>query len=113
MPKPLDHRARNREYDAKRRAEKPWRAWYKTQRWYAIRSKRLRDEPLCRMCAEQGRVGKAWIVDHIKPHKGDAALFFSYENTQSLCETHHNRDKQREERGRFQAVDADGWPLEN
>jgi len=63
------------------------------------------------MCKAEGKVGKAWIVDHIKRHEGKSDLFFEYENTQSLCETHHNRDKQREERGRFQAVDVDGWPI--
>lgn len=111
MPKPLDHRARQREHDAKRRTEQPWRAWYKTPGWFRIRSKRLRDEPLCRMCKVEGRVTPGRIVDHIKRHQGQRELFFDYENTQTLCETHHNRDKQREERGRFQAVGEDGWPI--
>lgn len=111
MPAPLERKVRNREYDAKRRQEKPWRAWYKDKRWHRIRTMRLRDEPLCRMCEQQGRITAAWIVDHIRRHEGRAELFFCYENTQSLCETHHNRDKQREERGTTQAVDADGWPL--
>jgi len=106
-----DKRERNQRYDAKRREEKPWRVWYKTKRWYANRGKRLRDEPLCRMCAAEGKVGSAWIVDHIKPHKDNADLFFDYEDTQSLCVTHHNRDKHKEERGRFKAVGEDGWPV--
>jgi 5-methylcytosine-specific restriction protein A len=112
MNKSTDRILSNRQADEKRRFEKPWRSWYKDKRWYRVRQMRLRDEPLCRMCTASGRITGAWIVDHIKPHKGDAALFFCYENTQSLCETHHNRDKQREERGSTQAVGADGWPLE-
>ena len=33
MTKPLDRRLRNREHDAKRRQEKPWREFYNTQQW--------------------------------------------------------------------------------
>jgi hypothetical protein len=32
-------------------------------------------------------------------------------NWQALCKPHHDSTKQREERGRFQAVGEDGWPL--
>ncbi len=42
----------------------------------------------------------ATVVDHIKPHRGDPKLFWDQENWQALCARHHDRDKQREERGR-------------
>lgn len=39
----------------------------------------------------------AQVVDHIVAHKGDMTLFWDSNNWQSLCSTHHSRDKQREE----------------
>lgn len=51
-------------------------------------------------CAERGlAVPYASVVDHIIPHRGDRRLFWDRSNWQSLCATHHSRDKQREERG--------------
>lgn len=41
----------------------------------------------------------AQVVDHIEPHRGDMTLFWDKTNWQSLCSTHHSRDKQREEAG--------------
>jgi 5-methylcytosine-specific restriction protein A len=63
------------------------------------------------MCAKDNRVTPARVVDHIIPHKGDTALFWDTSNWQALCFPHHNSTKQREERGRFQAVGEDGWPV--
>lgn len=86
----------NRDYDARRTAHKPWRRWYWSQRWRNIAKDHLAREPLCRMCAERGDVVPATHCDHVIPHHGDPALFWEGER-QSLCETCHNRDKQREE----------------
>ena len=64
------------------------------------------------MCLESEAVTPAEVVDHIRPHKGDESLFFDPNNLQSLCATHHNRDKQMTERGRAPLrFDADGWPM--
>jgi len=56
------------------------------------------------MCEADGRVEAARVVDHIIPHRdaqgvSDTTLFWDTANWQSLCERHHNRDKQRAERG--------------
>jgi 5-methylcytosine-specific restriction protein A len=32
----------------------------------------------------------AAIVDHIVPHRGDAALFWQSTNWQSMCKQHHD-----------------------
>lgn len=49
-------------------------------------------------CAELGlAVPQATVVDHIRPHRGDQALFWDRTNWQALCAAHHSRDKQREE----------------
>ena len=67
-------------------------------KWQKAREGYLRSHPLCVMCEAQGRVTVATVVDHIKPHRGDRALFWdSKNNWQSLCATHHSADKQREE----------------
>ncbi|PLW77080.1 HNH endonuclease [Cohaesibacter celericrescens] len=72
--------------------------------WKRIRARRLAADPLCVMCLADGVTKAAEIVDHVVPHKGDRELFYSYANTQSLCATHHNRDKQRmEARGEVQS----------
>ncbi|WP_292326341.1 HNH endonuclease [Mesorhizobium sp.] len=65
------------------------------------------------MCLITEDVTEADIVDHIKPHRGDAALFFEPSNLQSLCKYHHDAVKQRVERGSKVAMyGLDGYPVE-
>lgn len=86
---------------------------YNTTRWQALRDQQLQRHPLCAMCAEQGRVVAAAVVDHVRPHKKDLNLFFDAGNLQSLCKAHHDATKQREERlGYSIEVGADGWPTD-
>ncbi|TXC73954.1 HNH endonuclease [Sphingorhabdus soli] len=77
----------------------PWRRWYKTARWQALRWRALiRDAFTCQMC---GHVGPSpeMVADHRRPHKGDERLFFDEENVWTLCKTPcHDSVKQREER---------------
>ena len=81
-------------------------------RWQKARATYLRSHPLCLMCEREGRVTAATVVDHIKPHRGDQALFWDRSNWQPLCKPHHDRDKAREERGRpVQRIGEDGWPI--
>lgn len=67
-------------------------------KWQKAREGFLRSHPLCVMCQAEDRVTAATVVDHKIPHRGDQALFWDRGNWQSLCATHHSRDKQREER---------------
>lgn len=76
------------------RSATPWRGWYGLKRWKDIRTAQLNAEPLCAMCSDLGVITQATVCDHVTPHKGDAALFWSGP-FQSLCRTHHDRDKQR------------------
>lgn len=93
---------------------RPWRHLYNTKQWHKLRAIQLRDNPLCDMCQEQGRVVAATVVDHIKPHKGDKALFFDGNNLQSLCKTHHDSAKQKAERNGVADIgcDASGQPID-
>jgi 5-methylcytosine-specific restriction protein A len=86
-----------RQYDAERRTAIATRRLYSTARWQAIRDAQLAAEPLCRMCAADGRDEAATVCDHVEPHRGDVAAFWAGP-FQSLCGPHHNRDKQRAER---------------
>ena len=68
-------------------------------RWQEARRAYLDANPLCCMCGADGRVTAATVVDHRIPHKGDAALFWDRDNWQPLCKPHHDREKQRIEKG--------------
>ena len=45
-------------------------------RWQQARLHYLAEHPLCVMCSADGKVVPATVVDHIKPHGGNAALFW-------------------------------------
>lgn len=82
-----------------RREVTPWRKWYDTARWKRLRwSVLLRDLFICQMCKRTEADTSKLVADHKVPHRGDPALFWSYENLQCLCRSCHDRDKQRLER---------------
>ena len=91
-----------------------WQHLYNSTRWRKLRLIHLGADPLCRMCAAEGRIKAATVCDHIQPHKGDVALFWDSRNLQGLCAAHHSSVKQSEERTgkRILARGPDGWPLE-
>lgn len=80
-----------RRHDSSARFKEPWRLWYKSPIWKAIKRHRLAQEPNCRCCAQEGRALAATHVDHVEPHLGQWSLFARYENTRSLCRRHHAR----------------------
>lgn len=91
-----------------RRASADYHAWYGLPIWTDdLRPAQLLREPWCRACAEEFPVGdprrrtRATVADHIRPHRGDWALFIAPDNHQSLCKHHHDRKtawEQAEER---------------
>jgi len=82
-----------------RRYEKQaWSKLYKRKAWQQLRSNQLSSQPLCEYCDAQNKVTIANVVDHIIAHKGDEILFHDPENLRSLCKTHHDSTKQKEER---------------
>jgi 5-methylcytosine-specific restriction enzyme A len=77
------------------------------RKWGYYREGWLRAHPLCgdrsegssaehSACRRQGLNRHASVVDHIRPHRGDKALFWDNANHQSLCETCHNAKTARE-----------------
>ena len=112
---PRDEAGRSRYRDQ----NDPWRPWYRTARWRDLRADVLtdaqftcvmcgwRDEAMYQMHAMLAPLG-AWkrgmirspllVADHIKPHKGDEALFWMRNNIQCLCKPCHDGDKQAADR---------------
>lgn len=96
-------------------------------KWDKARRGFLQCNPLCVMCAQQGRTVAAVVVDHIEPHKLKEALmsgnriaiakaqklFWDKKNWQGLCTAHHSATKQRMEKsGTVIGCDANGMPLD-
>ncbi len=85
-------------------------------RWQKERAAHLAAHPFCEYCLrERAIVARVVaevivecarrsiplpygnVVDHVVPHRGDEALFWDKTNWATLCQTHHSRDKQRQE----------------
>lgn len=94
-------------------AAAPYKHLYNTKRWYRLRHHQLRAHPLCAMCAKLGKVTAATVADHVRPHRGDEALFFDEGNLQSLCKPCHDGAKQQMEKsGTLRGCSLDGVPLD-
>lgn len=84
--------------------------YYRTNRWRQMRIwALLRDDFKCRKC-------EVWVtqagkrraeIDHIKPHKGDKALFFDMNNVQTLCKSCHSKKTRQDSVKR--RVGSDGY----
>jgi 5-methylcytosine-specific restriction protein A len=109
--KPLDRRLRNRESDARRREAKPWRAFYNTARWKALRDRQLAKQPLCERCIAKGLVVRATVAHHRERHEGDAVKFFQGELASSCAPCHDVVEQGIEARGYEIGCDASGRPL--
>lgn len=75
-------------------------------KWRKAREAFLAANPLCRLCAAEGRTTGATVVDHIVPHKGDMAAFWKRNNWQSLCASCHSAKTAREDGGFGRQVTA-------
>ena len=60
-------------------------------RWQKARKQFLAKHPLCAECERNGKLTPATVVDHIKPHRKDMALFWDETNWQPLCKKCHDR----------------------
>ena len=61
------------------------------ERWRRARKAFLAKHPVCVQCEREGKLAAASVVDHIRPHRGDLALFWDINNWQALCKQHHDR----------------------
>jgi len=62
------------------------------RRWQKASKMFLARHPLCALCARKDPpvIRAATLVDHIKPHRGDMALFWDENNWQPSCDECHN-----------------------
>lgn len=92
---------------------RPWRVgqnnFYNDKLWLKTRAKFLSRNKVCNFCG-----GKATVVDHIKPHRGNYALFINERNWQPLCKLCHDSAKQKAERRGLDhiGVDENGFPID-
>lgn len=84
----------------KGQAPPAWRRWYQTSRWQRLRREVLTEALFqCAMCGRVEAESAKLVVDHIVPHRGDAALFWDRANLQCLCAPCHAGPKQAQEAG--------------
>lgn len=99
---------RQREADSRRRVDDARRGTAKergyTYKWRQARASFLSANPLCLECEKAGRLTPATVVDHVEPHKGDMAKFWSQRNWQPLCASCHSIKTAREDGGFGNAV---------
>lgn len=82
--------------------------------WVRARAAFLKSHPLCVMCLSQGLLIAADTVDHIKPHRGDLALFWDQANWQPLCKPCHDGPKREQEfTGTLRGCDTAGVPTDD
>lgn len=85
-------------HDKTRAKVNPLRKLYGTARWQRLRWDVLvRDEFTCKRCGVTLTDTSQLVADHIRPHRGDEALFWDKGNLQCLCAGCHNSAKQAEE----------------
>lgn len=83
------------------------------RRGVELRKRRLRNEPLCRMCKAEGRVTAATVPDHVVPlAKGGEDLD---SNIRCLCRSCHLKVTAEEFglRAPKKRIALDGWPEED
>ena len=86
---------------------------YRTARWQRLRARQLEREPLCRYCAEDGRVTEATVCDHLDGHPvGETEAKFWAGPFGSVCRMCHDSLSRRRDNGKaVVSIGPDGWPL--
>lgn len=76
-------------------AEVEYRRWYQTDEWRRIRKDQLIKQPWCEDHLAGGEYVIATDVDHVRPHRGDRAVFMGGP-FKSLCHSCHSKKTMRE-----------------
>ena len=106
---------KNHTGDGRSKEAQQYRYLYKTRTWKTLRPQILaRDLYTCQRCHTPLTKGRTRptdaVVNHIKPHKGNLALFQDPSNLEAVCKQCHDADIQSFERGKIRQIGADGWP---
>lgn len=89
--------------DRQREQSQPWRKWYHSVEWKALRLAAFRrDKYVCQrsgaLCLGKGNDPDAPVANHKIPHRGDRALFFDLDNIETVTKAVHDGLIQREEK---------------
>lgn len=84
------------------RREPPWKAWYRTSRWRALRLEVFaRDGYRCQrsgvMCVGAHPAPNSPVANHKRPHRGDERLFWDPDNLETVSKAVHDSIIQAEE----------------
>ena len=60
-------------------------------RWRRAREQYLAEHRWCAHCLAEGRLTRATVVDHVRPHRGDQRLFWDRGNWEPCCKPCHDR----------------------
>ena len=81
-----------------RKSSADYHGWYLLPIWTDdLRPAQLLREPFCRECARRNVRTFATVADHIRPFRGNWALFVDPSNHQSLCKHCHDVKTAREQ----------------
>ena len=83
-----------RHKNALERRQAAYRALYTNKAYRAAREAFMAEHPFCAVCG-----APATDLDHIRPHKGNAELFWDPANWQALCASCHSRKTAKEDGG--------------
>jgi 5-methylcytosine-specific restriction protein A len=86
------------------------------RRAVVLRQRRIRAEPLCRDCRDQGRTALATVPDHIIPlaQGGVEDGLVVSPNIRCLCAPCHDKRtrEQFDQRAPRKRIGSDGWPID-
>ncbi|HCG9221686.1 TPA: HNH endonuclease [Vibrio parahaemolyticus] len=97
---------RSKEYAKKRarkssaRYEDKYKSFYGSPEWRSLRDKKLRKDPLCEDCKDNGFIREGKDVDHVIEIKDDWSLRLDITNLRTLCRSCHMRKTARERTNR-------------
>lgn len=80
----------------------PWRAWYKTARWLALKeAAHLRDLYICQrsgvLLTGKHPAPDSPVANHKTPHRGNPDLFWDIDNIETVSKAVHDSEIQKEE----------------
>jgi len=78
--------------------------FYNTKEWKVLRSRFIKENPICCECEKRGKIRYAEVVDHIKAIDEYPELNLEYTNLQSLCNYHHIRKTNNDKRLKNEAI---------
>ena len=84
--------------------------WRKRKKYLNARKKFLQTYKHCAICERYARYKQATVMDHIRPHRDDADLFWSESNWQALCKYHHDQKTATEDGALGNTERSHDWP---